>query len=167
MFWVKLNDIRPYIAQQYVFTDNDNNLLRYNLDDFFKLNMYSGEIYKVKNLRNQTLRQQFPEDEAYKHAQDSIENRLRQFDKNLWVPSREELQARASAKKGTEVTQTDEETADEDNAVQPEKKSARRSSSKRASSKRTKVNTKAPKVKTRSSSKSSGGTVRSVRNRKR
>ena len=39
MFWVKLNDIRPYIAQQYVFTDDDNNLTRYNLDDFFKLNM--------------------------------------------------------------------------------------------------------------------------------
>ena len=39
MFWVKLNDIRPYMANQYVFTDDDNNLARYSLDDFFKLNI--------------------------------------------------------------------------------------------------------------------------------
>ncbi|MBR1882041.1 MAG: gliding motility protein GldN [Muribaculaceae bacterium] len=44
MFWVKLNDIRPYMANQYVFTDDDNNLPRYSLDDFFKLNMYTGDI---------------------------------------------------------------------------------------------------------------------------
>ena len=60
MFWVKLNDIRPYMAQQYVFTDDDNNLARYSIDDFFKLNMYTGEIYKTKNLRNQSLRQMYP-----------------------------------------------------------------------------------------------------------
>ena len=97
MFWVKLNDIRPYMAQQYVFTDDDNNLPRYSIDDFFKLNMYTGEIYKTKNLRNQSLRQLYPEDEAYKHAQDSIEQRLRSFNQDLWVPPLEVLQARAEA----------------------------------------------------------------------
>ncbi|MBR6248445.1 MAG: gliding motility protein GldN, partial [Muribaculaceae bacterium] len=97
MFWVLLNDIRPYMANQYVFTDDDNNLSRYSLDDFFKLGMYTGEIYKTKNLRNLALRQMFPEDDEYKHAQDSIENRLMAFNKDLWVPDREELQARAKA----------------------------------------------------------------------
>lgn len=171
MFWVKLNDIRPYIAQQYVFTDDDNNLLRYNLDDFFKLNMYSGSIYKVKNLRNQTLRQQFPDDAAYKHAQDSIENRLHQFNKNLWVPSREELQAAAEAKKKAEAAKAGEEIANDDTATATETKSVRKSSSKRGSrsarnktkaAKTTKVKTRAPKA-----SSSGGGSVRSVRNRKR
>ncbi len=173
MFWVKLNDIRPYIAQQYVFTDDDNNLLRYNLDDFFKLNMYSGEIYKVKNLRNLTLRQQFPEDAAYKHAQDSIENRLRQFDKNLWVPSREELQARAQAKKDAEMAATagDSDVAESTPTADNDKKTTtgvKRSSkrSKLSSTKREKERT--PKVKTRKpKSTGSSGAARSVRNRKR
>ena len=86
MFWVKLNDIRPYMAQQYVFTDDDNNLARYSIDDFFKLNMYSGEIIKTKNLRNKPLKELFPDAKAYKHAQDSIEQRLRSFNQDLWVP---------------------------------------------------------------------------------
>lgn len=178
MFWVKLNDIRPYIAQQYVFTDDDNNLLRYNLDDFFKLNMYSGEIYKVKNLRNLTLRQQFPEDEAYKHAQDSIENRLHQFDKDLWVPDREELQARAQAEKeaakahGETVDEGDGDSATEDssNEQATETKSVRKTTkrgSKRTSAKEKKHKTAKVKTRKPKSSGNQGGSVRSVRNRKR
>ena len=37
MFWVKLQDIRPWMAQQYIFTDDDNNLPKYTYDDFFLL----------------------------------------------------------------------------------------------------------------------------------
>lgn len=174
MFWVKLNDIRPYIAQQFVFTDNDNNLLRYNLDDFFKLNMYSGEIYKVKNLRNQTLRMQFPDDKAYKHAQDSIERRLRQFDKELWVPSREELQAQKEAREKAELAAQSESTDETDeNATFEQKSEEKKASTKRGSKSSTKsmkstkkTKTKAPKVKTREV-KSNSGAVRSVRNRKK
>lgn len=177
MFWVKLNDIRPYIAKQYVFTDNDNNLLRYNLDDFFKLNMYSGAIYKVKNLRNQTLRQQFPDDAAYAHAQDSIEQRLHRFNQNLWVPDREEiLAAKEKAEKDEKAKEDDEEategTDDEEQAQEETKSVRKKSSSKRGSSSKAKKSTKAKKkakttkVKTREV-KSSGSAVRSVRNRKR
>lgn len=179
MFWVKMNDIRPYIARQYVFTDDDNNLLRYNLDDFFKLNMYSGEIYKVKNLRNMTLRQQFPDDSAYHHAQDSIEARLRQFDKSLWVPDREELMAAKEAREKAErakAAQADggeqQATQDDDEQQSTTVKSARkRSSTKRGSkaksSSQSKSKPKTTKVKTRSIKSSSGGATRSVRNRKR
>ena len=168
MFWVKLNEIRPHMAQQYVFTDDDNNLQRYNLDDFFKLNMYSGEIYKVKNLRNLSLRQQFPDEEAYKHAQDSIEARLRMFDKNLWVPSREELLAQKGdkAEDGEETTEGSEETEATKEKAKEEKKSVR--TTKRGSSKSDSGNKKAPKVKNRTkSSGGSSGATRSVRNRKR
>ncbi|MDO4510456.1 MAG: gliding motility protein GldN [Bacteroidales bacterium] len=171
MFWVKLNDIRPYIAQQFVFTDNDNNLLRYNLDDFFKLNMYTGDIYKVKNLRNQTLRQQFPDEKAYKHAQDSIERRLRQFDKGLWVPSREELQAQKEAKEKAEREANGETEEEKTEATEEKKKSVKKSTTKRGSAssadkKESKPKTKTAKVKTREV-KSSGGATRSVRNRKK
>lgn len=168
MFWVKLNEIRPHMAQQYVFTDDDNNLQRYNLDDFFKLNMYSGEIYKVKNLRNLSLRQQFPDEEAYKHAQDSIEARLRMFDKNLWVPSREELLAQKGdkAEDGEEATEGTEETEATKEKAKEEKKSVR--TTKRGSSKSDGGKKSNTKVKSRpKSSGGSSGATRSVRNRKR
>ena len=98
MFWVKLDDtLRPYLAKQSVFTDNDNNLPRYNYDDFFQMALYKGDIYKTKNLRNLSLMQMYPDPDDLKRAQDSIEARLRSFDANLWVPTREELQAQAEA----------------------------------------------------------------------
>lgn len=179
MFWVKLNDIRPYMAQQYVFTDDDNNLPRYSLDDFFKLNMYTGEIYKTKNLRNQSLRQQFPEDKDYAHAQDSIEKRLQAFNKDLWVPSREELKARAEAKAKLEAEQNGEdvdnaEATEEKADKKADKKSVRtkrgsktadKKEEKKSSQKTTKIKERKPKETKVKSSPAAG--TRSVRNRKR
>lgn len=185
MFWVKLNDIRPYMAQQYVFTDDDNNLARYSIDDFFKLNMYTGEIYKTKNLRNQSLRQMFPEDEAYKHAQDSIEQRLRSFNQDLWVPPLEVLQARAEAEEKAraeaegELTEDDEAAgggenvsaaSDEEEKVTrttkrgaKSKSSATKAKEKKAKDKKTKIKEREPKPKTQTVNTG----VRSVRNRKK
>ena len=120
MFWVKLNDIRPYMARQYVFTDDDNNLARYSIDDFFKLNMYTGSIIKTKNLRNLSLKQMFPEEEAYKHAQDSIEQRLRSFNQDLWVPALDVLQARAEAEEKARAEAEGELTEDEEGAEKVE-----------------------------------------------
>ena len=168
MFWVKLNDIRPYIAQQFVFTDDDNNLMRYNLDDFFKLNMYQGDIYKVKNLRNQSLMQLYPDPQALKHAQDSIEERLHRFDKDLWAPSRQELQAQLDAKRKLEAEHNGE-TLEEETATdkKDDNKSVRKSSTKRGN----KSNDNKKQAKKKSSKpkevKSNQGATRSVRNRKR
>ena len=186
MFWVKLNDIRPYMAQQYVFTDDDNNLARYSIDDFFKLNMYTGEIYKTKNLRNQSLRQMYPEDEAYKHAQDSIEQRLRSFNQDLWVPPLEVLQARAEAEEkaraaaegelvegeeGTEQLEDEAATSDgEEKTVtrttkrgSKSKSTTSKSSKTKAKEKKTKIKERKPKTKTQTVNTG----VRSVRNRKK
>jgi len=184
MFWVKLNDIRPYLAQQYVFTDDDNNLARYSLDDFFKLNMYTGDIYKTKNMRNLALRQLFPEDEAYKHAQDSIEQRLRSFNKDLWVPPLEELQARAEAEEkaraeaegeltegedGEKVSESSSSDGEETKVTRTTKRgsksksSSSKSSSKKSKEKKTKVKERKPK----SSNQTVNTGVRSVRNRRK
>ena len=93
MFWVKFDQLRPYLAQQYIFLNDDNNLPQYSLDDYFNLGMYDGEIYKTRNLRNLSMAQMFPDEDDMKRAQDSIDNRLRNYGKNLWVPSREEYLA--------------------------------------------------------------------------
>ncbi len=169
MFWVKLNEIRPYIAQQYVFTDDDNNLMRYNLDDFFKLKMYTGDIYKVKNLQNKSLMQLYPDSVSLAHARDSIEERLHHFDKNLWAPTRQELQAQAEAKRRLEAEQRGE-TLDEDGVATEakEEKSVKKSSTKRGSNKEeTKKKTTKKKSSKPKEIKSSQSVGRSVRNRKR
>ena len=183
MFWVKLNDIRPYMAQQYVFTDDDNNLARYSIDDFFKLNMYSGEIIKTKNLRNKPLKELFPDTAAYKHAQDSIERRLRSFNKDLWVPPLEELQARAEAEEkaraeaeakleeseeGAEhVDGDDAQPAEEKTTTRTTKRGSKSKSSKSSSSKAKEKKSKIKERKPKSSTQTVNTGIRSVRNRKR
>ncbi len=94
MFWVKYDQIRPWLAQQYVFISDDNNLPQYSLDDYFNLGMYDGEIYKTKNLRNLSMMQMYPDPDDLAKAQDSIDNRLKNYGKNLWVPTREEYLAK-------------------------------------------------------------------------
>ena len=194
MFWVKLNDIRPYLAQQYIFTDDDNNLARYSIDDFFKLNMYTGEIYKTKNMRNLSLRDMFPEDVAYKNAQDSIEQRLRSFNQDLWVPPLEVLQARAEAEEkaraeaegeleegeegaeGGEVAEGDSSTDEEKTVTRTTKRGAKSSKDNKSSksskdkAKEKKAKEKKSKVKERkpkTSTQTVNTGVRSVRNRKK
>lgn len=93
MFWVKYDQLRPWLAQQYVFLTDDNNLPQYSLDDYFNLGMYNGEIYKTKNLRNQSMMQMYPDPDDLARAQDSIDNRLKNYGKDLWVPTREEYLA--------------------------------------------------------------------------
>ena len=185
MFWVKLNDIRPYMAQQYVFTDDDNNLPRYSIDDFFKLNMYTGEIIKTKNFRNKPLKELFPDAEAYKHAQDSIEQRLRSFNKDLWVPPLEVLQARAEAEEkaraeaegelvegeeGAEQVEGEAAAETEEKVTRTTKRGSKSSKSARDTKKSSKTKEKKSKVKERkpkSSTQTINTGVRSVRNRKK
>ena len=186
LFWVKLNDIRPYMAQQYVFTDDDNNLARYSLDDFFKLNMYTGDIYKTKNLRNMALKQMYPDNpEAYKHAQDSIDHRLRSFNQDLWVPSLEVLQARAEAEEkaraeaegeleegeeGAEQVEGEAGAEEEKTVTRTTKRGSKSKDTKKSSTSKSKSKTKKTKIKERkpkTSTQSVNTGVRSVRNRKK
>lgn len=178
MFWVKLDAIRPYLAQQYIFIDDDNNLPRYTYDDFFTMAMYDGDIYKTRNLTNRSMMQMFPDPDDRKRAQDSIQNRLESFDKNLWVPSREEVIAARKAREAAEAEAAakaeGQEIADRDGAPADTQASesrtsrgrrgsattAKKSNAKKAATKKTKVRKpKAPKS-------SSAGAARSVRRRK-
>lgn len=178
MFWVKLDAIRPYLAQQYIFIDDDNNLPRYTYDDFFTMAMYDGDIYKTRNLTNRSMMQMFPDPDDRKRAQDSIQNRLESFDKNLWAPSREEVIAAREAREAAEAEAAakaeGQEIADRDGAPADTQASesrtsrgrrgsattAKKSNTKKAATKKTKVRKpKAPKS-------SSAGAARSVRRRK-
>ncbi|MCM1452823.1 MAG: gliding motility protein GldN, partial [Clostridium sp.] len=108
MFWVKFNDIRPYLAQQQIFVSDENNLPTCTYDDFFNLTMYKGDIYKTRNLRNRSLMQQFPDPEDLAQAQDSIQKHLDTFEDRLWVPDREEIIAAREAREQAQAGNGDE-----------------------------------------------------------
>ncbi len=84
MFWADPT-IYVYLAQHYIINDNMNNVRNYTYDDFFKLRMFTGEIYKTQNLRNMSLVQLYPTPEAQDSARKVIEGQLQQFDRSLWV----------------------------------------------------------------------------------
>lgn len=170
MFWVKFDALRPYLAQQYIFISDDNNLPQYSLDDYFNIGMYDGEIYKTKNLRNLSMMQMYPDPDDLKRAQDSIDNRLRTFDDNLWVPTREEylaqkekeeaaLEAKNDSADG--VKERQEVVADDVEDEVKEEKKKEEPKNKRASKK------KKAKVKKSSSSTPNSSVTKSVRRRKK
>ena len=169
MFWVRYDDLRPWIASQYIFTDDDNNLARHSYDDYFRLGLYDGDIYKTRNLKNKSLMQLHPDPDDLARARDSIQNRLDSYEKKLWVPSLDELAARREAadKAAAIAAGTDDGSegisADSGDS---DKRSARESRSKRgvksAASKSKPAKVKKPKaVKSRSTA------TRSVRNNRK
>lgn len=170
MFWVKYDDLRPWLANQAIFISDDNNLPTCTYDDYFRLTLYDGDIYKTRNLRNKSMVQLYPEPDDLARAQDSIQNSLTNFDKKLWVPDREDVIAskeaakedkKSSAKADENVVATGDPATDEalkQAAEQNEDKSARRSTSR--SSKKSSTKVKQKKVKTQKS------VSRSVRRRK-
>lgn len=175
MFWVRYNDLRPWLSTQNIFIDDDNNLPTCTYDDFFQLGLYKGDIYKTRNLKNRSLMQMHPDPDDLAHARDSIQRRLDDYEKKLWVPSLEELQARReAAEKAAEMAEAGEAAADGETAVTEAEdkpaRSARASRSKRGTTKSTAAKkTKAAKVKKPKSVKSSSSSsaTRSVRNRRR
>ncbi len=161
MFWIKYDDLRPYMSTQNIFVSDDNNLPTCTYDDFFLLGLYDGDIIKTRNLRNLSMAQMYPDTESLKHAQDSIEHSLANFDKKLWVPSLEELQAKAEAREKAEALAAGDSTvvADEPKASVSRKSVTKRGQKKARASKVKTKKAKAPKTKS--------AATRSVRNRKR
>ncbi|MBD5234049.1 MAG: gliding motility protein GldN [Bacteroidales bacterium] len=165
MFWVKFSDLRPYLAAQTIFIDDDNNLPTCTYDDFFTLNLYDGDIYKTRNLKNKSMVQLYPDPDDLQRAQDSIQSTLDNFEKKLWVPTREEViaarEAREALAAGADSTAV-EKAEPKTSRTRASARSTKRSTKDSGSSTRTKVSKpKAPKP-----SSSSSNATRSVRRRK-
>lgn len=160
MFWVKYADLKPYLATRFVFADDDNNLQRYSLDDYFTLGLYKGDIYKTRNLRNLTLAQMHEDPDDLARARDSIENRLRTYGKDLWVPSREEFLAAKEKAEAAEAAAGDIPERPTIVSATPDKK--------KSSAVRSRKAKKPAKVKQNSSQQeANGNAARSVRRRRR
>ena len=168
MFWIKMDKLRPYLAQQSIFIDDDNNLASYTYDDFFTLGLYEGDIYKTRNLRNMSMMQMYPDPDDLRHAQDSIQNYLTNYEKKMWVPSREELAAMAEERERIAAGDTIASRDDKSIAVSSES-TTRRAVTSRRGQRSSSSSTKASKPKTVKTSKpkaTKSSATRSVRRRK-
>lgn len=87
LFWVKYDELAPYLSKQTIMTSNLNNAATMSVDDYFTKNMYRGKIYKTTNMLGKTLAQYCPNDSAMSKEQKRIEAELVAFEKNLWGDS--------------------------------------------------------------------------------
>ena len=133
LFWVKYDDLAPFLAKQTIMTSDLNNAATMSADDFFTKNKYKGKIYKTTNMLGKTLAQMAGEDETKLTAeQKRIEAEIEAFEKNIYGD-----QTRKDSLDSLKVQTTPEKKV---------KKSARKSSSTSARS------TKKPKNSSSSSS---------------
>lgn len=87
MFWLKYDDISPYLGQTQVMTSSFNNTTNMSLDDYFVMRRYSGDIYKTANLRNQPLAEYCDNDTLLMAERERIERQLVDFESGLWASS--------------------------------------------------------------------------------
>lgn len=85
LFWVKYDDLAPFLAKQTLMVSDLNNAATMSADDYFIKNKYQGKIYKTNNMLGRTLAQMAGEDEAKLTAeQKKIEAEIAAFEKNIY-----------------------------------------------------------------------------------
>lgn len=85
LFWVKYDDIAPFLAKHTIMTSDLNNAATMSADDYFTKNRYKGKIYKTTNMLGKTLRQMAGDDDMKLTAeQKRIEAEIDAFEKNIF-----------------------------------------------------------------------------------
>ena len=84
LFWVRYDDLAPFLSKQTMMTSNLNNAATMSVDDYFTMNLYKGKIYKTTNLLGKTLAQYCPNDSAMAAEQKKIERELADFEKHIY-----------------------------------------------------------------------------------
>ena len=133
LFWVKMEDIEPYLSQHMLMTSNINNAATMSMADFFETNKYKGTIYMTTNMQGKPLSQVvgdsfqmdfdsdsvvFDTDAASKNAlqreQNRIEKEIADFEKHIWaapvdsaaLARQDSIEAAAAASKKTKKAST-------------------------------------------------------------
>jgi gliding motility associated protien GldN len=85
LFWVRYDDLAPFLAKQTIMTSNFNNAATMSIDDYFTMNAYKGKIYKTTNMLGHTLAQVAGGDTArLSKEQMRIEEEIKNFEKAMW-----------------------------------------------------------------------------------
>ncbi|MBR1593692.1 MAG: gliding motility protein GldN [Alloprevotella sp.] len=158
MFWVKYDDIAPYLGKLPLTSSNYNNAATLSADDFFTMGRYKGDIYRTVNLQDRLLSDYCQTDSDMLNEQQRIEGELLEFRRHVWGADSVATKAEAgAATDSVQASGTDEETAA---PAKPRRsvgtaRRGRTSSAPRQSQKATKP--KKQKVSTPKSSGKSGG----------
>lgn len=86
MFWVKFEDIEPYISKQMVMVSNINNASKMSVADFLATNKYNGKIYMTTNMQSQTIMDYCKTDSAVTKEQARLEKEVVDFENHIWAP---------------------------------------------------------------------------------
>ena len=84
LFWVKYDDIAPWLAKLPMMASNLNNVTNMTADDFFAMNRYEGQIYKTNNMQGKVLHNYCETDSDMVAEQTRIEKQISDFEKNVW-----------------------------------------------------------------------------------
>ena len=84
LFWMSYEDIRPAMKKLQVIGDYRNTAERISMDDFFTLNRYKGEIFRVANALGTNLRQTADTDSTFLARQKRVEHELQEVRKPVY-----------------------------------------------------------------------------------
>ena len=105
LFWVKYDDLAPFLSKQTIMTSNLNNAATMSVEDYFTMNCYKGKIYKTTNMLGRTLAQYCTTDSAMTKEQKKIESELKEFEENIFgnTQKRDSLDSISAAKGNTQT----------------------------------------------------------------
>ena len=111
MFWVKYDEVAPFLAKLSLMGSSLNNAATLSADDYFTLNRYEGKIYKTTNLQDRVLANYCTTDSALVKEQNRIEKQIADFQKHVWgqdsvAPAAEDSVAADEPKKKASRTRT-------------------------------------------------------------
>ena len=84
LFWVKYDDVAPWLAKLPMMPSDLNNVTNMTADDYFAMNRYEGKIYKTNNMQGKVLANYCPTDSDMVAEQKRIEKQIDDFKKNVW-----------------------------------------------------------------------------------
>ena len=135
LFWVKYDELAPFLAKQTIMTSNLNNAATMSIDDFFTLNMYKGKIYKTNNMLGESLAKICGNDSSKISAeQRRIEAELKEFESHIWGDdakndSLDSVSVAPVAKKGRKSAASRPAAAKKEKTAKPRRNSGSASSS--------------------------------------
>ena len=86
MFWIKYEDLAPFLTQTPILSSNTNNTLRLTYADYFTMKQYKGDIFYATNMANKSLAQIANNDSTkLRKEREKIEQQIDTFEASLWV----------------------------------------------------------------------------------
>lgn len=134
LFWMKYEDVAPYLSKLPVMASDLNNVTNMTAEDYFTLNHYDGKIFMTNNMQGKSIQQYCKTDSAVAKEQKRIEKQLVDFEEHLWG----------------HVEKNDSVDSLQVAAVKPEKKAAKAASTVRKESRTRRTNSKSEKAETAS-----------------